>query len=737
MRTTLMMLAAAAAPVYAQQPTQTAVQVFQSLATPSVAPQATAQQRAAALPALASVPADCEGVLIFAHIGDTAAKLNNIFGDPDDELPEELLNLHSAAIAFGKGSALSISELASVVAGIQGATIVEGIGKNWSATADAAFADTIKKEASLLVDKLQKEGNASLSKIVVHPIYGVLTAKPGAAAMMQEWHDAAIENLQTAAQYEEAFSPVSIKGMRGISIRIPESQARPSRWDSEAEKLFKQEVGKRTFYLLFAVHNNALVTVFTENPDEIVLPDASQSILSTDKLAGCDPNLGKPILFADYGSSEFAAAWNKLQAGGIMAAARSVSSIFATLAQKSNAGKQDLEAAAKGVTVFSDLFAKIISFSSGKGFAQIYLDKGNIEVEAVQEYAQPSASYKPGQLRLLGLADKDNTILYSEGTSASMDNIFSVQLDELANHALGIVKGGLITLSEENRKEASACVAQAMAFLPDAQDLFAALGHMRKGLGNTTALVIDSAGSVPPILGGTPANAATMPRLAFYSGVTDRSKLSEGWDSMVTVAGNVATKLGQDPSVVQMLPIVPSNVGDTTSYSISMPFFTKDFVPNVSLNASSFALGTSSDLNAQIVASATGSTAFEGTVFTLKFAPLASTMRGIATMLEKDIQKKTPVAPQPTLVSSADEDEIDIDMDESDDAFVEEDDFDEEDIYTYEYHEPTRAERTADMFDNFAEASEWLAKHLDNVSGTHTIKDGKSILRLRLTPAKK
>ena len=201
---------------------------------------------------------------------------------------------------------------------------------------------------------------------------------------------------------------------------------------------------------------------------------------------------------------------------------------------------------------------------------------------------------------------------------------------QLVDSAVNVLDGFIATLPQHKQDAAARELAQARQFLPDLKALIGAGETICSGLGNSYALTIDNAGRFPTVLDGKPGNTHAFPRIAFYAGVTDRSKLGEGWEQLLTVAGNVAAKFGSDPSVVRMLPIVPTTTGSTTSYSVALPFFSTDFVPNVTVSDTGFTMGSSSAYNSNIISSATGTMEFSGAVATLNMRALAATARGLA-----------------------------------------------------------------------------------------------------------
>jgi len=719
-----MLMAATAAPLYAQQAAGSpAEQVLARLAAPAQAPSATAQQRAAALPALSHVPANCELAFSVCNIGDTVSKMAaaGMFGTLDDPLPEQLVNLDSFAFAASEGLSDFITQLFPIMA-FGSNEIFDDASDEWSSNAKEAFAKIIESEAAKAKDAASKASIASLPKAKFRPIYAVLTAKPGKEAMMEQWFGISVNNLQenVAHASEQGLEAVETNGFKGISFRLPEKGAQPSKYDNEFEKALKAEMAKRTFYVLLKMDGNALVGVICENPDEINLPKKpEESILGTNKLAGCDAHLNVPILTTSYASPKFSSAYTECQLAPYRAAVQTTVNIFNALAKDGDADKQAFTAAAKGLDNLSQLlFSKLAPSLTQAEFHQIWLENGSLESEWKLP-ANKDVSYIPGKLRLAGMAQNPSTILYAENTGA--DCKAAISWNEVIDAAADISNGFIRTLKDGQQAQAGMGIIA--SFIPDAKNAISAAVTIHEGLGGNSAFIIDSAGSIPSILGGKPGNTTAMPRMALYSGVKDRSKIGNGWDQLLSVAGNVAARMGADPSAVQMLPIVPKETGDTSSYSVAMPWFTKDMVPNVTLNDGHFAMGTSSELNEQLVNSATGSAPFTGAVCILKFKPLADTMDGIASML----REKADAA------KSADEKEQAIIAEED----GEEEDYEEPDYSDYyAFEEPSPEEKAADKAETFASVAKWFAKHADSLYATHTIDKDTQTMRISITPKK-
>lgn len=741
-RTTLMMLAASVAPLCAQQPAPQDGQAANALATPASA-SSLYSQRAAALPALAPLSANCEMACSVSHIGSLAEKMAaaGMFGSLGASLPQEILNLDGLALATHQGSVESLAKLIKLFHSIYDEEyLVSILGNQWAENADAAYAPDIKGKASQASESAKKAAFQAFasSASAFPPIYMVLTAKPGQEAMMQQWYTMAVAYL--LSEVKEEMGVYAVDGeFKGVRLELKDmANGLAQAADMEEAKAAEDNLSKRSLHILLKMEGKALVAVLCENPAEIELAKKPEdSLLFSEKFAFCDPHLDKPIIQASYVAPEVSNILNDYNSDPYRLSAHTTSAIFSTLAQKGGENQKPFAEAAQNLDKLSELFLKKLTYKETvPSLAQVWMDGKEIKAE-FSFTAPKGTAYQHGQLKLESMASRPKTILYAEGTPCTHPACPPVS--EILDSALSVANGFIRTLKTEKQDEASALMSMAVPFLPDAKNLAATFASIREGLGNGSALVVDSVGSIPPVLGGKPGNATPMARISLYSGVTDRSKLSQGWDNILAIAGQVASRLGANPGVVQMLPIVPKTEGSATSYSVALPWFTPDMAPNVTLNDTSFAIGSSPELNAQMVASATGATPFAGTVFNLQFAPLATTLRGLAQMAQEKAVAEAEAEKAQEEQNAPKTDETSA-ANEQDSLAEEEEDYEEEDLHDPFFEElndePTSTEIAAENLSNAAAVAEWFAKYAKGMKGAHTISNGRQMLNITITPIK-
>lgn len=738
MRTTLMLMAATvAAPLSAQQPAD----VYTTLAAPSTVT-ATVDQRAEAMPALAIMPADADMCFTFTDIPGFISRLNAV-GAIDNEdyanLPEELKAINSIALAGGAGSAATLAAVGDLYNSFQLSEMLPAL-KQIAADAAPQYADTLKVEVNKAEAANIQAVKDLLAQGKIAPAYGVLVANPGYEAMIAEWYAMATGEMEESATDEDGVEYVSINGFSGLKLQVPADEAQPSPWDDEYEIALKQEAVKRTFYVLLKLEDDKIIAVACEDPSQInTAATPQESILGTDKFAAVDSKLGQGLHMAVYGSNAATNAYNKLQPHYFASIAKTVENMFTALAAQGGADQATFTTAAKGVNTVVSAWQKWTTYTVEKPtLATIcWNDK---EVDFDMHYDNLGVTAKPAKLSLLNKAADANTIFYAESANWNLPNM--PNLVNLIDAGVEIADGVIALAPEDDKNSAAAKMTMVKAFLPEAKEAIEALGTVTSGLGNTYAFVMDGGATMPTVLGGKPGNTTAFPRVAFYSGVTDRSKLSEGWDKLLGVTGKVAEKLGYDAATVNMMPIVPKMIGKATSYSIALPWFTENLVPNLTVSDSAFVLGSSSKLNGEIAETATGTLDFNGAVCTIKFAPLATMLRSLADDMADRAEAEAAAKPAqpaveddeeemvvPVVVEDDEEEEFD---DEAD--YVEEDDFDEEEIYAYHYRESSPAERRAEKFDDAATVVEGISEYVDSINAIFTTqgKDARARIQVKL-----
>lgn len=743
MRTTLMLMAATIAPVYAQQPADSAAQVFTSLATPATATTATAAQRAAAYPSLAHIPGDVEMIFTLNQLGIISELISDATGETD--MPW-MANLQGFSIAVGKGMLDTMKAIEPI--------LQREVDMPMAGNAVDSVRAIMKKLAKAYEEAGKKAALDALQTAKLPPIYAVLTGTPGSEGVLSNWLDIAVSEMQSDISEDdesELREAVEINGYKGIKVRLRGDMfiSTGYQYNEETdkaeeipltaeEKAISEAIDKRYFYVLLKQQGNAIVGVICENPEAISIPTkVEDSVLATDKLTAADANLDKSPLLLSWNAPGLSAAINSLQMTPLKTLSRLTSDTFAELAATDTGKAATWKAAADGTIRLTEMVSKML-IPDGKtpDTTQLWMTDGALHVQC--DAPANGTSYTPGKLALTAQAEKPSTILYLESTPYTSANL--PDGNQLLDAIVNVAEGYAATQNDADAINAQ--IAMAKMFIPDVKLLCGAFKTIGSGMGNSNAIVVDNAGSMPAFLTGSKESSTSIPRIAFYSGVTDRAKLSEGWQQIITLAGEVAVKVGSDPSVVNMLPIIPTPGKDnTTTFSIALPWFTADLGPAVTVSDTAFAAGSSPAFNAEIAAAATGSVDFAGTVFSIKFDALATTARGIADELQAVAKAESEpltlgVEGEAPAVVTEDESEESADSTEEEESYIEEEDYEEETDH-YVYKAPTPAETRAESSKMIAETCENIAKFAERMDGTCTIAGEQATLRIQLKLKKK
>ncbi len=647
-RSLLLITAASAAPLLAQQPRlpEPAVQVFSALAAPTAAAQASAEERAAVFSALALLPQDVSSAYVLCDVGGNIQRLakHSILLDlRTDEVPAELLAIDNIAFAASAASPATCAFLAALMDKIRTRDAVESMAGAWKNEARAELADTIVQ--ALTEGAMAAAGQLSMSEQALGmPVgYAVVTTKPGAEQALQALYAIALAHLEQAQQ--PWISRVENEnGFCGIRLDLgkkhEQNLAEGIVVDSPEEQVFAAEMARHKVCILLRIQGNALILAVCEDPQQVQLADTpAQSVLATELMADCDSRLNKGLVMAAHLSPEMEAL--SQGSANISHLAEGMRAVFRKLAEVDAAHKESYDKAGAAVEPLSHALQALSSASSHPTDVQVWSD-GNLHLAATADAR--GSSYRPGVLRLAALADAPKTAFYAECTPVQRG--FSLPgKAALPAAALALAEGVALTLHENRGKQLREGLAAAATIKPELKGIASAALAIGRGLDGQLALVLDSAhGPLPPIAEAPHAPEADIPRLALYAGVSNRSQLLSGWESMKAATRAAAAKLGHNTGAFGMLPLVPTHEGQTTRYQLALPIFTMDTAPSLALSDTGLAVGSSANLTRQMLTSATGTIDFAGAVFAFRLTPLARSLRSLATALDTTPEEAEPAA---------------------------------------------------------------------------------------------
>ncbi len=736
-RTILLTLAASVAPLYAQQPASPApaAQVFTALTAPAATQTtpATPEQRAELFSALALLPQNVSDFAVLTKVGDNLRRLAESRKLPSfdaADLPAELLALDNIALATTPATPATYALLQQVLVNLSTVNSSLQLAEEWATNARETLSDPIIEELIQRADAHTQLDEGAAAGARIPASYIIITSKPEEETMLQECNALLLASF--LQEPPAGVTPVNdANGFSGIRMDVTETykdeldEATSDMAPRRREQLLN-ELAKHPLFILTRQQGQALIIALCEDPQELQLAASpAESVLATDKLAACDTNLAKGMIAASHVSPELASVANAVNSQPTFHLASGVSAVFTRLGKVEPDNKAAYDKAAAAVSLLSAELQKFHRPVTRPVTMQMWCD-GDLHLALTGD--GQGCSYTPGALRLASMADAPATSLYAETTPMQL-GLTPPDNKALLESALSLAEGVSLTMKESNREQTEAAFAAVRAFMPEMQALVAAGSTVSSGLDGQFALVLDSVhGQLPKVSATTPGYTdAEVPRISLFAGVKDRSKLGSGWEALLATAGQLAGKFGAPPEIVRLLPITSQQLGSAMSYSLALPAFpisTQDTVPNLTVSDTGLAFGTSALLNAQVVESATGSTPFAGAVFALKFAPLARTLRSLATALDPSAEEAEPVASS----------EVKLDDEGGQKATVAVATVGGEDGPTSVIVATERSEvqEAADNLNVAATIFEYASTIAEGVYGTSTIEQGQSTIRLQI-----
>lgn len=256
------------------------------------------QQRVAAHPALAAIPADAEFVLSIDNIGTAAeglAKLG-LLDASDVELARQPKGI---SLALSPQFVSQFADMIPLYADFNAMSIQ--LAKDISAGSDT-------EEQVSQIEAIQSQITGKLAAAVkkidkVGPVYAVLSMDSQYNADLAASYDQVLQEFKGS----ESVEYVEINGFKGIKLtaQIPDS-------DEELKELAAALNG-RSIYILSKLVGDTLVIGLAENPEDI-RPAATpaESILATDKLAKGDKALGQRSYLSCYSGANLVNTLNEM-----------------------------------------------------------------------------------------------------------------------------------------------------------------------------------------------------------------------------------------------------------------------------------------------------------------------------------------------------------------------------------------------------------------------------------------
>lgn len=730
MRHTLLLLAATAAPLYAQQdtaalpaPAQEAPAAGETPAAAqparTAAPDSRLDRRVNALPALALMPADVDMVT-------ATGNLSPIFGSI---LP---INLPShLSIAIGSS-------------GITTDILLQALNST----------NLITSENETLFNTLLKTlGPVRDQKIA--PAYIILNFDDqdslGQTPTFPEY-------LAEDPDMSIYCTPAEINGFTGVKFDLTAWVKDSLQEEEEAltpeSKAWLEALQGRSLYVMSRQEGISRVLAIAEDPAELKLAATpAESVLATDKIAEADSTPDGLLLFC-YAGPQACQRTARLSQETFIAQLSALLNPQLTVRQDaSEAEKEAIQKARQGFEFLKNAYLNLkpesiihpCTIKLWYDGTSIW-DGGSIHWE--QKSDAGKAHFEQAPQRLVQQSQDPMTALYLESTACKVEGAPTATelLTACEQLAAGLAVGSQEGTSGINSAELKQALALYQMFKPQLLKVGEGLGILQEGLGNSAALVV-KAQPDPQF----PAAAAC------YAPVTNGAKLTEGWKLILDTVTTATIAFGGNTNILPVLSATGQEIQGGHSYTIALPNNTPACTPTVFVTENALVLSSTPELSTELEQTATGTQTFSGVRLTLNLEPTALIARSVADRMldacdsadafedtwdsdsnEEDSKpeaeaREAETSEEETTCSNGENTCPDEEVPSSinNGTTIEEDDYDsfEDD----EFLPPSDEEEAAYQADEIASALEFFALYVRSINLSTETKNGQLISRIDIS----
>ena len=592
MRTsTLVMMAATALPVWGQNAVPAAVPAPDAamLLTLPAAVDMSVEQRAAALTAASLLPADTDSFIALANLG----KLIEKAGTQNDPQLAMLKYLDGVALGISAEGVQVLQELLPLFQKASVSSDLTQIATDWAADAEENVVPVIQAQLAEKQAECDAALQAALEKLRVAPVYLAITVKPEAAGMLQMMSGLGMAQLAQGAP----GGLVMQNGMQGVRLPLNLPMAGQTK-----------EVSAYLMTKLTGDSGNQLVAVLCADPAQAVVPDSpAESVLARADLQ--DARINETTLAVASLSPAMDNTTDAASMVSIEQVASLVSGVFRQLASSSPAFGRPGVAAADGVEFLVSQLKSLAPAADSPSQLYVWMDE-DVHVEIVQD--ADGMTFGPATMKHPTLLTNPDVAFCME--FAPVQGGAAIDLPGALGAAEAVATGWAQTLRAPAREEISRDLDRCLSYRGDVDAADRAVRTISGSLCGSNTLVV----MVPS--GSQEVNAA------YYSPVSNRAALVDGWNQLVQVAEQVKSKSSCKDTCAAP-EVTCTQVGDASVYTLAVPADCKCPVapktPGALVSDSTLVLGTSAELNAALAASATGVMPLPGCVMQVRMEPTA------------------------------------------------------------------------------------------------------------------
>ena len=567
------------------------------------------------------------GALLGAAVDEEEMEDNEVGGDaqPMDEMEEspsagDMLGLE-VTFAVGKGAGEQLGNvltLANRVNYFQMRSLAKGfVAALKSGDLDdmgTAMESGMEDEMAKSLVNDPESGISLVERANMPPVYVAFRTtkekQEAVANLISGW----VNNISAAGEMVEPVTieqaGATLSGFQLLGAKVAEEMGNDRAEMDEmigaetADKLMAALAKKNLVVASGTLGDYVVIFIGASAADCKLVAEPAQSLAGGNALAFADAYAAKDLIGLIYGNDSASKALLAMNSGlstytnglrdGLASAeggddTRDLEALLQIVAERDAALRKLCSSDALGVVAFFDEGLKVESFGG--------YDAGAIDWKA------------PSKLAHLG--DLPDVAVFANVTS---DATYDEKVRALAESLVEMAYATTMKVSEmPSDEEAMKPFKEGIKlfndkFRTDALALWDAVkGDFTSGVGKESALVVDLKGSMPTVPGLPQAvlDKAKFPRVTMILPVTDRTKLKTSWakvnESATKLLASVSEMVGQD---IPMQKPISSEKDGYTTWFLSLPFQSPDFIPSMTVGDKWLAASTSKDRALELLAQA-------------------------------------------------------------------------------------------------------------------------------------
>ncbi|MEO0017337.1 MAG: hypothetical protein RLZZ522_620 [Verrucomicrobiota bacterium] len=423
-----------------------------------------------------------------------------------------------------------------------------------------------------------------------------------------------VDNMKAAGEIVEPITieqaGATLTGFQLLGTKIAEEMTKDREEMDEmigaetADKLIAAVAKKNLVVASGTLGDYVVLFIGAATTDCLLVPEPAQSLAGGNSLAFADAYAAKELIGLIYGSDSASKTLLALN-GGLSTYANGLRDGLASADGGSDT--RDLETLLQLVAE-RDAALRKLGGNDALGVVAFF-DQG-LKVESFGGYDPGAIDWKaPSMLGHLG-ESPDVAVFANVTSDATYDEKIRALAESLVEMTYAAtMKVADMPLEDESMKPFKEGIKLFNdKFRTDALALWDAVkGDFSNGLGQETALVVDLKGSIPTIPGLPQAvvDNAKFPRATMIMPVTERTKLKSSWvkinESATHLMAKISDLTGAD---IPMQKPISSEKNGYTTWFMSLPFQSPDFIPSVTVGDKWFAASTSKDRALELLAQA-------------------------------------------------------------------------------------------------------------------------------------